>query len=680
MKQISNKQKKKLICLLLIVCFLTTGVLVYLFGNKPSTNEIESTDTTNSVEGGCPEEIVEEEIENYISDYLKKANVKENISDEDMEEIIAQVSAGVLNSLPENSLSTEEQVEVRALVADAVNQSIKENNENTDNTSFTNVMDDELKKYIDNTIVPRLTALIQINSGEIDNLKSSLEMYSTTYNQDKKTYDTSIDNISTSLKNLSTQTSSDKEKLKSDINQLNSALEGYKSNTSTSLTALNNELYLAKRAINTLRLAETQDQADIATLDVRLNMIEANLSYLTEEMESKLTILKENLQTQIAENEKLSEQQKTELLTQINNVSVDNVQNVNDVKQQLSSYIVSYQEDAAAISTAIGELDEDSGSLYEQILANKNLSDSQKNLLTDMINDLGITTETNLQDAKSELLEKNNELREALTTEVANLNGTIDTVKLDLGDLSETVDTMQIDIDSLSGTLSKVQEDVYSLSGTVSKVQSDVHDLSGTLSTVQTNVEDLSGTLSTVQSNVENLSGTLSTVQSDVATLSGTLSTVQSNVYNLSETIKTVQTDYKQADQNILQQLNNKLATKADANHNHNNLYYTKTEMDQSINNILNTKCNNLYTRPVVFSAFTLQANESRNFNFKDYLNTNYPDIDFFAVVGWNVGNYGDISILTADVFTGDFVVINNSDYAITFPDGMYIIVLGQSK
>ena len=102
--------------------------------------------------------------------------------------------------------------------------------------------------------------------------------------------------------------------------------------------------------------------------------------------------------------------------------------------------------------------------------------------------------------------------------------------------------------------------------------------------------------------------------------------------------------------------------------------------MDQSINNILNTKCNNLYSIPVVFSPFTLQAHESKNFNFKSYLDSNYPDINFFAIIGWNVGNYGDISILTADVFTGDFIVVNNSEYEIPFPNGMYVIVLGQEK
>lgn len=225
----------------------------------------------------------------------------------------------------------------------------------------------------------------------------------------------------------------------------------------------------AKQAIDTLRRLEAQDNSDISSLSVRMDAIEADLKT---EFENEIAAVKDTLQKQITDSNSLSATQKEELQKQIEDLSIENVQNVDGVKQQLSTYITTYQSDAAAIGVAIDQLNEGSGTINEQIKENKNLSDAQKNILTDMINDLGITADSNLESAKNQLNQKNEELNQTLNNEVTNLNGSIDTVRTDLGNLSGTVDTVRTDLGNLSGTVDTVQTDVGNLNGTIATVDS----------------------------------------------------------------------------------------------------------------------------------------------------------------------------------------------------------------
>lgn len=200
-----------------------------------------------------------------------------------------------------------------------------------------------------------------------------------------------------------------------------------------------------------------------------MDAIEADLKT---EFENEIAAVKDTLQKQITDSNSLSATQKEELQKQIEDLSIENVQNVEGVKQQLSTYLTSYQSDAAAIGIAIDQLNEGSGSLNEQIKENKNLSDAQKNILTDMINDLGITADSNLESAKNQLNQKNEELNQTLNNEVTNLNRSIDTVRTDLGNLNGTVDTVRTDLGNLSGTVDTVQTDVGNLNGTIATVDS----------------------------------------------------------------------------------------------------------------------------------------------------------------------------------------------------------------
>lgn len=417
----------------------------FLHKGQAGHKDVKLADTSDLIDGN---QVIEETLGEYLNDYL--VDTEGNISDEEMEQIIAQISAGVLNSVPD-TLNADEKREIRALVADAVDQAVKEKNRLADSSiTYITSTDAELKQYIEKTVVPQMSALIQINAGEIDDLKRSLAASSANYKTDMENFDAQIDEISNNL----SKSSGDREKLESQIKSLNRALENYRSTSAETVTDLDTEVAAAKQAIETLRSMETQDSTDISSLSVRLDAVEADLK---KEFEAEITTVKDTLQKQISDNSRLSETQKEELLKEIQNVSAENIQNVDDLKNKLSTYVTSYQSDAEAIGAALDQLSDGSGSLNEQIKENKNLSDAQKNILTDMINDLGITADSNLESARSQLLQKNEELNQILNSEVTNLNGSIDSVRTDLGNLSGTVNNVQTDVSNLGGTVIAIE-------------------------------------------------------------------------------------------------------------------------------------------------------------------------------------------------------------------------------
>ncbi len=458
---ISRKQKRNISVWIILAVFLLAGV--FLFSNLGKKSDPEMAKQLSGSELADGNQVIEDSLSTTLKDYL--SDKEGSISDEEMEQIIAQISTGVLNSVPDD-FDTSKKMEIRALVADAVNQAVSEKNASSDSsvTYITNT-DGGLKQYIDKTIVPRTSALIQVNAGDIDDLKTSLSKSSDAYKSDKKSFDSQIDALSAEL----SKSSANAEKLESQIQSLNKIFDDYCSNEAATVTSHADEIVAAKQAIDTLRRLEAQDNSDISSLSVRMDAIEADLKT---EFENEIAAVKDTLQKQILDSNNLSVAQKEELQKQIEDISVESVQNVDGVKQQLSTYLTSYQSDAAAIGIAIDQLNEGSGSLNEQIKENKNLSDAQKNILTDMINDLGITADSNLESAKNQLIQKNEELNQSLNSAVTDLNGSIDTVRSDLGNLSGTVDTVRTDLGNLSGTVDTVQTDVGNLNGTIATVDS----------------------------------------------------------------------------------------------------------------------------------------------------------------------------------------------------------------
>ncbi len=131
------------------------------------------------------DEVITDQVKDYISNYFQTMNVKEFISQDEMAQIIAQISTGVMNRLPTDTLSSGQELKVKEMISKAVIEAANDNNNQaTDNTGAdATVITEELQSYIKTTIVPNITAEIQINQGAIDDLKKSLADLSEKYKE-----------------------------------------------------------------------------------------------------------------------------------------------------------------------------------------------------------------------------------------------------------------------------------------------------------------------------------------------------------------------------------------------------------------------------------------------------------------------------------------------------------------
>ena len=206
------------------------------------------------------DEVITDQVKDYISNYFQTMNVKEFISRDEMAQIIAQISTGVMNRLPTDTLSSGQELKVKEMISKAVIEAANDNNNQaTDNTGAdATVITEELQSYIKTTIVPNITAEIQINQGAIDDLKKSLADLSEKYKENQKEYDALIDSIGSKLGKLDKNgaTNDDVANLKKDLEKLSKVLGDYKSSSSSDVTDVSKELEAAKkifslRSINT---------------------------------------------------------------------------------------------------------------------------------------------------------------------------------------------------------------------------------------------------------------------------------------------------------------------------------------------------------------------------------------------------------------------------------------------
>ena len=147
------------------------------------------------------DEVITDQVKDYISNYFQTMNVKEFISQDEMAQIIAQISTGVMNRLPTDTLSSGQELKVKEMISKAVIEAANDNNNQaTDNTGAdATVITEELQSYIKTTIVPNITAEIQINQGAIDDLKKDLEKLSKVLGDYKSSSSSDVTDVSKEL-------------------------------------------------------------------------------------------------------------------------------------------------------------------------------------------------------------------------------------------------------------------------------------------------------------------------------------------------------------------------------------------------------------------------------------------------------------------------------------------------
>lgn len=96
------------------------------------------------------DEVITDQVKDYISNYFQTMNVKEFISQDEMAQIIAQISTGVMNRLPTDTLSSGQELKVKEMISKAVIEAANDNNNQaTDNTGAdATVITEELQSYI----------------------------------------------------------------------------------------------------------------------------------------------------------------------------------------------------------------------------------------------------------------------------------------------------------------------------------------------------------------------------------------------------------------------------------------------------------------------------------------------------------------------------------------------------
>lgn len=337
------------------------------------------------------DEVITDQVKDYISNYFQTMNVKEFISQDEMAQIIAQISTGVMNRLPTDTLSSGQELKVKEMISKAVIEAANgNNNQATDNTGAdATVITEELQSYIKTTIVPNITAEIQINQGAIDDLKKSLADLSEKYKGNQKEYDALIDSISSKLGKLDKNgaTNDDVANLKKDLEKLSKVLGDYKSSSSSDVTDVSKELEAAKKDL------------------------QSKIDKYTEVSDEQFTQIKDNLKESINQRDDLLADQKTQIINMIDSAQSDNVTSLADAKKELLKQINSVDaSQSAALQDAIDDLTTGTiTDLINTVAKNKNDQD-QINVETDeKINDLTKVTSDQFDSMKTSLMDQINQ-------------------------------------------------------------------------------------------------------------------------------------------------------------------------------------------------------------------------------------------------------------------------------
>lgn len=431
------------------------------------------------------------------------------ISDEAAEEIIAQITNGVLNSLPETLQNDEETVSyIREMIATSVTEQIKENNENvmsSEDYAVTTSASKDTLYYIDNVVVPMLTAELQISNGEVEDLKNSLTTISKTYSTDSSKYDSLINDISTRLSKLektvnnsstsnssnnssttntsNTTTGKDYDKeiqaLLSDLSSLESVLTNYKSVTSRQITTLEDEIASAKETFNE-----------------SLNALATRTDELEDYTEEQVAEIKAMLLKKIGESQNLTTTEITELQDIINNLVIRNEADLSGLQKQIEDAIAASDlKNSEALKSAVSsmetliasqledqvkknsELDATDASLQDQILKqgrltdaelealknslqgqidnNKDLSDEERQKLLDIINNMDNSTASSITSIKKYFMEQLGDTNENITNIV---NG----MEIDLTDIRNAIANNKNAIDKMETMLGECSIEYHS--------------------------------------------------------------------------------------------------------------------------------------------------------------------------------------------------------------------------
>ncbi len=516
MKTKANANKKHMLIYIAVILVLAIIAFFLIVGNpfKYFSDKVISSNSYQDEESyGDVSSIFQDQIESYLSSYL--ANAEDNlgyVTEDDMTAITAEITTGILNSVPANELTEDNWNEIRQFVTDAVATAMTEYNiSNAGDTSQEFVLTDEFKNYITSQVVPAITAEYQIYKNDIEDLRSSLTKISNEYSKNKASYDTLIQNIENSLKtiNVDVKRVSDVASSTTEIDNLKTVTSNLETNIKNLSTALDS--YKSETAQNF-----TDVEKEIAELTDKVNSAIARLEQLTQQ---QIEDVKTNLKAQIEANSNLLDSQKEEYTKKIDEIQASTSSDLMNAVGQLQNDITQKNNETTTllqqtINNLYGGAD---GTvtiqeLINQIQNNTDYTDEQKNQLIELINakygTLESSTKTNIDTVKSDLA-KEVENRKQYTDDAIN-------------DLKT----------SLSGQLASLTKDMSSTKSDLSNTKSDLSDTKTDLSNTK---NDLKDTKTTVTDHEKRLT----TAETDISNINASIDSMTTDEWINSFTIKT---------------------------------------------------------------------------------------------------------------------------------------------
>lgn len=478
--KVSKKQIVLCVAIVIVAALIATILLV---GNPANLirDKVVSSDTyTDDVNYGDVSSVFQDQIESYLASYLEQADSLGYVTEDDMTAVTAEITSGVLNSIPESEINEKNWKEIRQFVSNAVATEMTAYNlSSTNDTTQQFELTDEFRNYITNQIVPAITAEYQIYNNDVEDLRNSLTRISNEYAANKAAYDALITNIQNKLsslnvditrvsdvasntstvdnleqktndldskinntaQDLNTKIDENTRDLDSSIKNLSNVLNDYKSETSTSFTTVNNE---------------------IKNLSADITDIVAQLTQITEDQVKEV---KTSLTAQIEANTDLLDSQKKEYSDLINSLEASTTTELTKKVTELQNSITSSaNSNADALNSAIDNLYGDAdgnitiSDLLSQISASNDYTNDQKNQLTELINnkygDLQSSTNYAISDIKSDLADEIQNRKNYTDTAVNNLRTTLAGQIANLTtDLSSTKASVQSSLDDINGQL-----------------------------------------------------------------------------------------------------------------------------------------------------------------------------------------------------------------------------------
>ena len=439
----TKKNQKYLLIYITIGLVVVIAGVFLIIGNpfKYFDDKVISSNSYQDEESyGDVSSIFQDQIESYLSSYLQSADNLGYVTEDDMSAVTAEITTGILNSIPETELTEKNWDEIRQFVTDAVTTEMTTYNlTNNESTIKRFELTDEFKNYINSQIVPAITAEYQIYNNDIDDLRKSLSNLSNEYAKNKASYDSLINNIKSSMNTIVTDikrvsdvaSSTDEiDKLKETAKNINGQVDSLKKDTQNQLDSAKNELQAqidAEKANLTTNITnlttvlnnyKSETAQNFTTVDGEISALEAKINEaiasITQITQQQVNDVKTSLKAQIDSNSSLLDSQKREYTAMVDSLQASTTTELASAVSNMESSIKSKtEENANSLKNAIGNLYGGADSnitiseLLTQIADSNDYTDEQKTQLTELINtkygSLESSTQKNIDTVKDDL-------------------------------------------------------------------------------------------------------------------------------------------------------------------------------------------------------------------------------------------------------------------------------------